>query len=277
MTPYETLLHFIRERESIRQKKEAGLPLPWTDYPILAQYRFCNVRREDDKETRWLHQNWLHPNAQDPDVWFAMAAARHVNKHETLAQLGYPVPWDPERFVELIRGIRAQKGKAYNAAYMIRASKGKEWGDKAEYLAKAVLGKLWENREQIRPVLGDTLMSFNQRLIAQFGLAGFMSGQIVADVKHIHPLREAADWWDFAVSGPGSRRGLNRILGRETKASWKEPEWHAELLRLRDRVCWDMPTFAIDAQNCQSLCCEIDKYLRTVNGEGRPKQKYVPA
>ena len=34
--------------------------------------------------------------ADDRDLWFAMVIARFVNLPDTLAALGYPVPWDPE-------------------------------------------------------------------------------------------------------------------------------------------------------------------------------------
>ena len=57
-------------------------------------------------------------------------------------------------------------------------------------------------------------MAEGNGLLAGFhGLGGgFISGQIVADMKYVAPLRDAPDWWNFAVSGPGSRRGLNRVL-----------------------------------------------------------------
>ena len=52
MTPLNRLVYFITEREAIRLKKEAGEPKPWTSDPILQQYRFCNVRRMDDKVSK---------------------------------------------------------------------------------------------------------------------------------------------------------------------------------------------------------------------------------
>lgn len=277
-TPYDLLVHFVLERERVRRKKEAGDPLPWTDDPILAKFRFCNVHRENDRVTRWIHTNWLEPNTFDPDVWFAMAVARHVNLPQTLAAIGYPVPWNPERFIGAIQGLRDLKLPAYNAAYMIRAARGKDWGDKAEYLAKCVLGPMWEKRGEICPKEGDTLAAFNQRLLAQYGVAGFMSGQIIADTKHAFVLSAAEDWWTFAVSGPGSRRGLNRLLGRDKGARWKEEAWHAELLALLSHLMTDVEVEVqeIDAQNCQNCLCEVDKYMRSFYEEGRPKQRYVP-
>lgn len=275
--PFDLLLHFVQERESIRRKKEAGEPLPWTEDPILSKYRFCNVYREADKVSRWIFDNWLCPNAHDPDVWFAAAVARHVNLPLTLLMINYPVPWNPERFVSVIQDLRKQKLPAYNAAYMIRAARGKDWGDKAEYLAKAVLGPMWEKREEIRPKRGDTLAAFNQRLLAQYGIAGFMSGQIIADTKRVGVLTEAEDWETFAISGPGSRRGLNRLLGCDKNARWKEDDWQIELRALRQRLLdalgSELPV--IDAQNTQNVLCETDKYMRVYYGEGRPKQRYV--
>ena len=43
------------ERESIRIKKESAvLSPPWTDDPILQEFKFCQVFREDDRTTRWF-------------------------------------------------------------------------------------------------------------------------------------------------------------------------------------------------------------------------------
>jgi hypothetical protein len=54
---YGTLLHWARERYSIRCKRAAGLPPPWTDDPVLAAHRFCNASREHDRVTIWIRQN----------------------------------------------------------------------------------------------------------------------------------------------------------------------------------------------------------------------------
>lgn len=275
---FEQFVSFIKEREHVRVLKEAGQPQPWTADPILAAHRFCNIQREDDKVTRWVAARWRKPNESDPDVWFAMAVARHINLPETLGPMGYPVPWNPEAFLWAVRMRREYGFSAYNAAYMIRASRGPEWEDKAAYLAKAVLSNLWEKREELRPIAGDTLEAFHTRLQAQFGLGSFMAAQVVADTKYVGPLTAASDWWDFAASGPGSRRGLNRLLGRDVKSPWKEAEWRDELRKLREQL---RPRLQLEglpnlhAQDVQNCLCELDKYMRAYVGEGRPKQRYV--
>src|SRR5437762_946187 len=102
---FDTLVYWIKEREKIRMLKGAGSVQPWTTDLILATYRFCNVHREDDRVTVWLRQNWREPHAADPDLWFAMVIARHLNLPDSLAEVGYPVPWSPKgqkRFTEVL-------------------------------------------------------------------------------------------------------------------------------------------------------------------------------
>jgi hypothetical protein len=104
------LLYWIQEREAIRLRRATGQLRPWTNDPILDSWSFCNVRREDDRVTCWIAVNWREPHANDQDLFFAMAVARLVNWPDTLAELGYPVPWDREHFITTLRA-RAGRGE----------------------------------------------------------------------------------------------------------------------------------------------------------------------
>lgn len=269
------LVVWAKAREELRRKKEAGGLPPWTADPVLRQFRFCNVQREDDKVTKWIAANWRKPNVVDPDLWFAMVVARHVNLPETMKAIGYPVPWRPAKFIKIVRGRKAQGLVAYNAAYMIRAGKGGH--DKAQYLAEQVFNPLWKKRKSMRPQPGETLESYHARLSKEFGLGSFMAGQVVSDLAYAPPLNTASDWMEFAASGPGSRRGLNRVLGRPLKAPWKEHEWREELRKLREQIKPEFEAAGLvwcHARDTQNQLCETDKYLRFLSGEGRPKQRY---
>ena len=61
LKPLDRLLYWVTERESIRIQRLQGKAPPWTDDPILRQYRFCNVRRMDDAVSQWLLTNWYTP------------------------------------------------------------------------------------------------------------------------------------------------------------------------------------------------------------------------
>jgi DNA polymerase I len=270
------LLHWMEEREAIRIRKESGAPLPWTDAPILRDGSFCNVRREDDKATRWITKHWRTPHADDPDFWFACCVARFVNLPDTLAEIGYPVPWDPEHFLAVMADRKRRGKTVYGPAYTIFAGKG--YADKPSFHAERLFGPLWEARAYLRPKRGDTLARYFARLSDYPGMGGgFMPAQIIADLKYVEPLRSALDWATFVVSGPGSKRGLNRVLGRPADTPWAETEWRAEFDRLWAAVAPDLQRLGLSdlhAQDKQSVLCETDKYLRVQSGEGRMKRHY---
>lgn len=270
---------FVRERQTIHERRAAGMPPPWTADPLLTRYRFCNVRREDDRVTRWIQENWLRPHERDlPACIFAMAVARLVNWPPSLERIGWPVPWSAARFVKAVDGIRAAGGKAYSSAYMIRAVEAAQGGGtKATYLTSYVLTPLWKARERLAQAR--SLEELHRALLTFYGMGSFIAAQIVADVKWTPALRPAPDWATFAAPGPGSMRGLNRVRGRELKAPWDPEEWHVELLRLRKAVLPKLPRGLrdLDAQNLQNCLCEFDKYMRAKNGEGRPRQNFKPS
>jgi hypothetical protein len=104
-----------------------------------------------------------------------------------------------------------------------------------------------------------------------------MAGQIIADLKHTPLLQNAKDWKTWAVPGPGSKRGLNRVLGHDIRANWPNS---AFLYALRDLSITIQPKLRIplslDMQNLQNCLCEFDKWCRAKDGSGKPKQRYIP-
>lgn len=271
----QRFVKFIVERHAIYERKKKGLPKPWTKDPILQKYRFCNVYRELDTVTQWIAKHWRKPNELDPDLWFAMAVARLVNFPDTLHSLGYPVPWFEGGFILVMEKRKRNGCQLYNGAYMISTHGVKM--DKAKYLAKKALTPMWNNRYKVRPKMNEPLFSLHKRLIQQRDLASFMSGQIIADLKYAKPYRGAKDWRTFAVSGPGSRRGLNRLIGWSVNNPWKEDDWYSKLRELQETInpmiekAKMIPLHAQDVQNC---LCEFDKYERVRRSEGRPKSTY---
>lgn len=287
---------FIQAREVARQNHDRGekvcvassvatkfqttAKLGYSSDPIIAEYRFCNVRREDDRVTVWLRKNWREPHIQDTHLWFAMCVARFVNWPDTLDELGYPVPWDASRFLFVMRHRKLLKAKVYSGAYMTRAEPGMPGEDKASYQAKSVFGPLWENRMTLRPSPEDTLNSYHTMLMRYHGMGSFMAAQVVADMKYAPPFKvgrevRAKDWWTFAASGPGSRRGLNRVLGRPPESPWTEEGWRMEHSRLIERMGEIEGVGRLTASDWQNVECEFDKYERVRLGEGRPRARYT--
>ena len=273
--PIERFFAFARERHEIYLRRQAGLPKPWTQDAILQQYRFCNVYRELDAVTQWIRINWRDPHAEDPDLWFAMVVARLLNLPESMTELGYPVPWDRVNWMRVLRDRKGQRAKNFNGAYIVSTNGRKLF--KEVYLADEVLDPLWHAHERARPRLGDSLNSYHMMIGIFNGLGSFMSAQVVADLKYVAPLKQAADWHSFAASGPGSRRGLNRMLGREVNGPWPEDDWRQKLGHLQEELKGHWPRAAMEephAQDLQNCLCEWDKYERVRLGQGKPKQKF---
>jgi hypothetical protein len=273
------LAAFIKERHSIYEKKLAGLPKPWTTDEILQSYRFCNVYRELDAVTKWIAINWREPNQDHPDLWFAMAIARYINWPDTLSFIGYPTERGWKHNIYNAVSILKDEGKqVYSGAYMI--STHGEHISKNEYIVERVLTNLWAQRKQLRIHNFANLEEMHNRLSMFHGVGSFMAAQIIADIKYARPYiyPKMMDWWNFAASGPGSRRGLNRVMGNPVDAPWKEQQWRYELSLVHAYISeyvdeYRMPS--MHAQDLQNCLCEFDKYERVRLGEGRPKSRYA--
>lgn len=274
---FEPFVAFVLERHRIHQRRAMGEAGPWTKDKILAEFRFCNVYRELDRVTQWISKNWREPFHDEEDLWFAMVVARLVNHPPTLAELSLPGRWNKKQFLNVMHGRQAAGEKTFGSAYIV-STNGQSM-DKALYLAQSVLDPLWDLRKSFRPKEGERLSVYHTRLMQAQGMGSFMAAQIIADMKYVYPLLDARDWWTFAASGPGSRRGMSYLMNFDPRMHWKEHEWRDALKELLTLV---RPHIAeagfprIHGQDLQNCLCEYSKYRRTQLGTGRPKQKFTP-
>jgi hypothetical protein len=274
-------LDFVVERHHVSLRKERGDPWPWTQDTILQTYRFCNVYRERDKVTRYIRTKWVPRHLGKTDSWFVITVARLLNWPDTLDALPEVSPWQPQVFTKALGARMAAGQQVFGPAYIV-STNGVPM-PKHEYLAHRVLTPLWEARDYVRPRNEDTLQSFHARLMEFQGLGSFMAAQVVADVKNTKNAGldppTTPDWMTWAAPGPGSLRGLNRLLGNGAKKSGiSEARFLQEVNLLRTavnarftRLAWE----SICAQDLQNCLCEYDKYERVRLGEGKPKQGYV--
>ena len=143
----------------------------------------------------------------------ALTVCRFTNSPEIFeAVRDCLVPFDPERFVAIMADRAARGLPLAGPAYVIPG--GVKGELKAHSLTKDLFIPLADAVESVRPKPGDTCEQVFERL-RQFPYLGkgFLTAQIVRDLKQVEPLRSAPDWNTFVRSGPGSQRGLNRVLG----------------------------------------------------------------
>jgi hypothetical protein len=277
------LFHWIQEREQIKMRKDAKWPLPWTDDAILAKYRFCNVRREDDLGTIWIRKHIRERFAGHPMLWLMLCIGRQINWPDTLAELiacngAWPSDdgFKPANMTYVLNGRKALDSKVYTGAYMISAPATKG-ADKQAYIAETVCGALWERRELFEKLFAGTptLQRTHEMIMRSNGWGPFMAYQAVVDMRFTDVLGSAADIRLWAAAGPGTLRGLNRLNGRPFKAALSQGQALTEMRAIYEVVERETGV-AMDFSDVPNILCETDKYLRELNGEGHPRTLYVP-
>jgi hypothetical protein len=85
----KSILDFLLERDKIRIQKENNLPKPWTNDQCLANSRFLNVFREDDKVSKIIFDN--APN--EDLIYEYVYITRFINHAERLEWLLQDLEW----------------------------------------------------------------------------------------------------------------------------------------------------------------------------------------
>lgn len=283
----DPLIRWATAREAARRNKLKGAPPPWTDDPIIRQFRFCNVRRSDDRVSQWLIANVFRAEfIQESLTNFLLFTAfcRWVNWPPTIKYIADKGLWPASQLDWTVIGsavdeYHRQGNKAWTGAYMVRAKPGDNRG-KGCFVAEDVIERSLgprlsiikteltlpvRKRENVWSVLADT---------PNWG--SFMSGQVVADWGYTELLTNAVDTKTWAPIGPGSKRGFNRLMERPLAQRVDPEEWSDRLQEWRRALIGvlgvDYSDLTLhDVQNC---LCETDKYLRVKTGQGRPRALY---
>ena len=277
----ELLWGYLYERESIRLRREAGAPRPWTKDAILNIYKFTNVYREHDRVTRWMANNVRKPLETDKSLIHAIITFRWFNRIETGRAIfttrstnitspwrKYCVSWNTDDLKYPILE-RCGSGPYVTGAYIIKTPAGMSKLDGV----LSIVQSAWQYSLKMEQV--KTLEQAYEILLNAPYMGTFTAAQVIADLKYTPAFLQAPDWHTFVHSGPGSRAGLNIILGRQPTTPWKETEWVKHILELREKLAplfieqgWEVP----HAQDVQSGLCELSKYVR-----GYSRNTFVPS
>ena len=279
------LLYFIWEREAIRVARENGHPAPWTADPVLRKYKFTNIRRRDDRGSQWVIKHLIQPNRNRLDLWFTLLVARLVNWPPTLQaliQTGVlpcsPEEFDAAQFESVLEALRATGVKVYSGAYMLYPTKNPGI-NKARTVAKYIIGSAIEHADDISASLwnnegGMSIERFVAELSKCFGISTFIAGQVAADLTYTG--MDVEDFLTYAPIGPGSSRGLNYLLGKPPFATWGQKDFNSQLRNIYAEVFDQLEIVDLTLHDVQNCMCEYSKYCRTVLGEGKPKNTYIP-
>ena len=268
--------YWIEERERIRHlKEELKQDPPWTEDPILKEFKFCQVFREDDRTTRWFRTHMREPLRNSPDVFMATIAFRFFNLIETgrtLLDNNLHIEWDRPKAIEEIK----KNPKWITGAYIVKSPNRM---DKVTGVTECV-SHLWDDRENIIKQLESfTTLEEAWRFLMQYPYIGpFVSYEMVTDLRHTYLLENATDICSWGNPGPGAMRGLNRLTGRPLEFCKRSWDWHSEMLDLYDwcsqKLDLSKLNYPFEMREVEGGLCEFDKYSRILKGQGRTRSVY---
>lgn len=266
------MIYWITQREVMRRRREDPYITPsWRygfhDDPNMGSVRYCNVRREDDKVTRWLSKFW---RPMWKDKTYMMVLARMLNYIPTLEILARAGCTKSSFITDVLKERRAKGEKVFTGVYTISTS-GQRM-DKIDYVMGVV-----DDARSVQWEVGElnSLDLAHRKLQTVRGLGSFLAAQVLADLKNTdgHPLQHAHDWAGWSAPGPGSLKGLTAFYGTPiTVATYHrslDTAWRAVKLGLSEDL---QDLHMQDFQNCM---CEFSKYVRVKEG-GRARNTYHP-
>lgn len=281
---FDTFRDYLHERNLIRIRKENGEPKLTSD-PILQKYKFTNILRSNDRTTKWVVENWYTPNRDKHLSVQALNCAifRYFGCIEFAEAIGYQEEWCPEFLIDTAKTRMANKQKVFTGAYIITNG-----GIKAPKYEVVVGNYLQPFREQVPTIVQVAQDTNSWEAVSKImrtipGMGAFMTKEILLDMMLTPVLENATDKLTWSPVGPGAIRGLNRLHDRPLEKSVSQDKGLAEmkdLLTLLAAIGFEahMPRIGVDfgITDIQFSLCELDKYLRVKNGEGRPRSKYRP-
>ena len=302
----EAFFAYARKRHQIYIDRAAGKPWPWTDDPILQQFRFTNVFRELDRTTQWFKRYVRDPLRYKPEVLPATVIFRWFNTIKTGETLFCQkdlmtgcTPFEDYIDVKDLRAMRPwlrKQGPPWvTGSYMIRSKDGM---DKLEgvlyYIHKFMTEFDWEVfANDMIDSPGECTLEKTWKLLCEVeGLGPFLAYEIVTDLTHTSLLDVAPDIMTWAHPGPGARRGVARLLNpnaerratptgkmRVVKATVAQSmDGMRELLeKSSDDRYWPLEYPQWEMREVEHTLCEFDKMERVRLGHGRPRQVFRSA
>lgn len=271
---FDIYWRFTSERQRIFERRFEGKPGPWTDDPILATYKFCNVFRAADRVSQYLIRNVCYSEADvaDDDLAFQITAFRTFSNTATWDGLVQRIGRAPTledladgSFEKALTDIRDETGRLYTGAFILCATDA--YGRRQKHLNHVELFKdMFLHNDAGARITNAASLREVYDIIHGFPLMGdFMSYQTAIDLNYSTLIDFSEN--DFTQPGPGALRGIKKVFA--DTGGWKpadiiqwmvdNQEREMDRLGLRFDGLFGRPIHAIDAQN---LFCETDKYCR---------------
>lgn len=284
---FRMLVYWITERSKIHIKKDIqGLPAPWSSDYVFQSTRFTNVRRELDKESKYLIQTVC----ENPDLEFYEKIAniflfRMLNKKESVEGI-FPVNFREKFCVERAKDWAESlpKGfKQFKKVFMVSGMMGNinliigKRGSGIESCV-AYCKHLWENQVFSYISHMNNAKQIYETINSIKGIGTFMAYQLFVDITYCPESIVSEN--EFVVCGPGCKEGLKLLFPKKDGMTpeeclfWLRDNWNA--LVNYYQIPWNpdeiFPDIApedryMNIMSLENCMCELDKYNRAYHGK----------
>lgn len=298
----DLFLWFIQERYQIHLRKDVeGQKPPYTDNDILKKFKFTNVRREHDRETKYLIKNIATADLPLGQKLLNAILFRIYSKHETFEMIGGPIDFNKDTNAKALSKKMYMYSKEHpKHAFFTNAflSSGLKTSLRRLYpripFVPALPIKLVKTLKEegfVENLLAcNTAEEVYETLKSVYGISDFMAYQIFVDFTYIPEFPYSEN--EFTVAGLGCKRGLNCLFDNKDHMSdeeclfWLRDNWKKlkEINENNGYSSWfnpkklmiDLPKSdrIMNIMSLENCFCEFFKYWKTLNGLGRPRSKY---
>ncbi len=259
---------FIKERIDIWKRKISGQHPPFTEDPILSQYRFCNIFREFDKQTIEFH-TLLNPLRDNFPLWLLnMFYCRMVARTETIINVGllsFNIEDNKKLYKKLIDSPRPRFGTPYvfPISTIMKSKTPTRESFITEYLPSImeIISKeifTWK-KVSVHDGLQSIIPLFKYNLY-------FLWTEVLIDVAYQFP--QHIDLFGRFPIGPGSLPTMQRIDKKE------DPTLLVQDLcsfPIDIGITYNKKPLRLSAENWEGVGCEYRKYTNLKAGKGRKR------
>lgn len=280
---------WMRDRYEVHINKDVlGTPAPWTKNPILQQVKFCNLFREDDRQSRWLIENIASQTQHTlMDRCFNIILFRLWNKAESYIKATkgklLKFPLSQADAVEIAANIAeecvlnpdyAWYSGAYNTApirnWMLNMHCGKD-SSKTHYPSAPLVfcqTSLTQQFWNIMHISRDQKSVVEALKVFPYVGGNFLTYQLFVDFTYCPDYQFSEN--EYTVSGPGCIDGINLLF--EDRAGMTHDEcifWlrdnfqriYGPLGYKPEMFCLE-PHKQINVMCLENTFCELQKYVR---------------
>jgi hypothetical protein len=284
---FKILEDWIKERYLIHIKKDIeNKNPPWTNDKILQKYKFCNIYRELDKESKWLIKNISESKINYKNKLLNTILFRLINKYKTIEIFGI-IDFDKINYFEIQNKLKIfqkqnQNYIYFSSAFFMSGQKSacnKLFGKSGNMIIKMI--KLVESYYK-EGIIKKIESSENQHQVYEElkllkGIGNFLSYQIFVDLTYIKEFPYSEN--EFVVAGPGCKKGLKLIFENFDGLNFNEVLFwlrDSQIKLFSKNLFKILPKekYPMNIMSLENIMCEISKYIRVKDNTGRPRVLY---